>query len=106
MLHITCFDAYEPVNVVDLVRYLYIFYGHLKNKGGGFTSMPPCLQEESKIWERICKEKWCSKFPDFEIVRERLISQDPLFKPPQDSYHYLYYHLLCSMKGKIMIRTI
>ena len=57
MLHFSCLDVYEQAEVIDLVRYLYIFYGHLKKKNGDLKSMPPCLQEESVICEKKCKEK-------------------------------------------------
>ena len=61
--------------------------------------MSPCLQEESIICEKKCKEKWLPEFCDFDFILERLRVQDPLFKPPGAHHHYLYYHLLHSMKG-------
>ena len=61
--------------------------------------MPPCLQEESVICEKKCKEKWLPEFCDFDFILERLRMQDPLFKAPATPYHYFCYHLLCSMKG-------
>ena len=51
MLHINCLDVYEQADVIDLVRYLYIFYGYLK-KNGDLKKMPPCLQGESIICEK------------------------------------------------------
>ena len=61
--------------------------------------MSPCLQEESVTCEKKCKEKWLPEFCDFAFILERLRVQDPLFKPPAEPYHYLHYHLLCSLKG-------
>ena len=39
------------------------------------------------------------EFCDFDFILKRLRVQDPLFQPPATPYHYMYYHLLRSMKG-------
>ena len=50
----------------------------------------------------VTKEKWLPEFPKITLVLDRLEKRDPFFIPPADTnYNFLYYHLLCSKKGRM-----
>ena len=89
-------------NVISLIRLLDNFFDRLSLCTSRKLEISDFYNNNYVFALKVTKEKWLPEFPKINLVLDRLEKRDPFFILPSDTnYDFLYYHLLCSKKGKL-----
>ena len=89
-------------DVISLIRLLDNFFNRLSLCTSRKLDISDFYKNNYVFALEVTKEKWLPEFPKINLVLDRLEKRDPFFIPPSNiNYDFLYYHLLCSKKGKL-----